>query len=461
MLRSLCTSVGVLASLVTSVSAVDIDWTDDSSIKTGASTIAYGLVKYYTGNNTGDVAGNLPSPYYWWEAGAMFGTLIDYWVYTGDDQYNNITYQALQHQVGTDGDFMPENQTKSEGNDDQGFWAMASMTAAEANFTNPPSEDFQWLALTQAVFNEYVERWNDATDTCGGGLRWQIYTFNNGYNYKNSISNGCFFNIAARLARFTGNDTYADWAEKIFQWELDVGFIDSNWAVLDGAGNADDANCTEINEAQFSYNAGIFLYGAAHMYNYTNASSTWETRISGLLANIQSVFFKDGVMWEPPCEGTTCDTDQQSFKGHLARWMAGTTKLAAFTYDTIMGLLTTTAAAAAEQCDGSPASGFKGTAGTACGFSWLDGATYDGEVGVGEQMNALNAVMVMLVDEAAAPYTSTSGGSSVGNANAGSSSSDDIDALSEITTGDRAGAGILTALILGGLLSGIGLMIKE
>jgi hypothetical protein len=24
-------------------------------------------------------AGNLPAPYYWWEAGAMFGSMIDYW----------------------------------------------------------------------------------------------------------------------------------------------------------------------------------------------------------------------------------------------------------------------------------------------------------------------------------------------------------------------------------------------
>jgi hypothetical protein len=34
------------------------------SIKDGAATIAYGLLKYYTGNNTGDTPGNLPDPYY-------------------------------------------------------------------------------------------------------------------------------------------------------------------------------------------------------------------------------------------------------------------------------------------------------------------------------------------------------------------------------------------------------------
>lgn len=35
-----------------------------ASVKSAASTIAYGLMKYYTGNNTGDTPGNLPSPYY-------------------------------------------------------------------------------------------------------------------------------------------------------------------------------------------------------------------------------------------------------------------------------------------------------------------------------------------------------------------------------------------------------------
>lgn len=34
------------------------------SIKETSATIAYGLMKYYTGNNTGDIPGVLPQPYY-------------------------------------------------------------------------------------------------------------------------------------------------------------------------------------------------------------------------------------------------------------------------------------------------------------------------------------------------------------------------------------------------------------
>ena len=70
-------------------------------------------MSFYTGNNTGDVPGNLPSPYYWWEAGAMFGAMVQYWYYTGDSTYNTEVKQALLHQIGDDDDYMPANQSKS------------------------------------------------------------------------------------------------------------------------------------------------------------------------------------------------------------------------------------------------------------------------------------------------------------------------------------------------------------
>jgi len=53
--------------------------------------------------------------------------MINYWYYTGDTSYNDEISQALLHQAGDDGDYMPLNQTKTEGNDDQGFWGMAAM----------------------------------------------------------------------------------------------------------------------------------------------------------------------------------------------------------------------------------------------------------------------------------------------------------------------------------------------
>lgn len=222
------------------------------------------MVKYYTGDQPGDVPGNLPDPYFWWEAGAMFGALIDYWHYTGDDEWNDITMQAMLHQVGRDKNYMPLNQSSTLGNDDQAFWGMAVMSAAENKFPNPPDDKPQWLALAQAVFNGQATRWDD--DTCGGGLRWQIFKANKGFHYKNTISNGCFFNIGARLATYTGNDTYAKWAERAWDWMEAAGLISSSFQAYDGT-DANE-NCTGINHIQWSYNNGVLMAGAAFMYKF-------------------------------------------------------------------------------------------------------------------------------------------------------------------------------------------------
>ena len=234
------------------------------SIKHVASQLAYELVTYYTGNNTGDTPGNLPDPYYWWEAGAFFGSLINYWAYTGDTTYNDITKQAILHQAGDSGDFMPTNQTRTEGNDDQSFWAITAMMAAETNFSNPKDDKPSWLSMAQAVFNEQASRWN--MDKCNGGLKWQIYSFNSGYQYKNAISNGCFFDLAARLARYTGNETYANWAERSWDWATGVGLLGERHEVFDG--KSETNNCSDINHIQWTYNNGVFMHGAAHMWNF-------------------------------------------------------------------------------------------------------------------------------------------------------------------------------------------------
>lgn len=99
--------------------ALTLDTSSPSSIKSDMEAVAQNLVDIYTNfvNTPGvGVPGELPQPYYWWEAGAMMGTLIDYWYYTGDTQWNDLITTALQFQTGPDMDYMPPNQTKDEGN---------------------------------------------------------------------------------------------------------------------------------------------------------------------------------------------------------------------------------------------------------------------------------------------------------------------------------------------------------
>lgn len=392
-----------------------------------------------------------------WEAGALFGTLIDYWWLTGDKSYNEVVTQGMMHQAGKDSDFMPENQTLTEGNDDQGFWALAAMSAAERKFPDPPDDKPQWLALAQAVFNEFTSRWDP--ESCGGGVRWQIFTWNTGFDYKNSISNGCFFNIAARLALYTGNETYSDWADKVFDWEKKSGLITDDLEVMDGLTIEDD-KCPRMDKTQWTYNAGIYLHGAAVMYNLTEKDE-WKTRVNGFLNTSTTRFVKNDIVYEQPCEEANgCTVDQQSFKGYLIRWLAATTQVAPWTSEKIMPLIKATATNAASTCTGPASDKYKGPDGTACGFTWLKKGKFDGNAGIGAQMDALSAVMYTLTPKAKAPVTSSNGGSSKGNPSGGSKDSKKVDREEKkITTADRVGAGIVTTLMLAGLIGGCSFII--
>lgn len=423
-------------------------------IKESARTLAYDLMTQYKGNQSGEIPGILPGPptehkgdYYWWEGGAMMGTYIDYWHLTGDPSYNHVIEQGMLHQTGPNFDYMPPNHTASLGNDDQGFWGLSAMLAAENKFPNPPDDKPQWLALAQGVF--YTQAHEDRHDeTCGGGLRWQVPPTNNGYDYKNTIANACFFDLGARLARYTRNDTYARWAEKTFQWLWDVQYIDhEDWRVYDGSHVQN--NCTVLLRAQFSYNAALLLHGAAFMYNYTE-SDVWKMRIDNLILGIKRDFFEHNIAYELPCEGRmgACTADMLSFKGYVHRWLAVVTQVAPYTKPALLPMLRTSTEAAVKQCTG-------GASGRQCGFYWTQGVYVDVAVdktsGAGEQMNVLAAVSSLLIEEADPPATELDGGISKGDVNAGERGGGfNSDPLPPITAADKAGAGILTAFTLAG-----------
>ena len=147
------------------------------------------------------------------------------------------------------------NQHFDLGNDDQVFWALTAMSAAEYSFAVPsgsPSDIYYQLAKN--TFNDMVLRWN--TTQCNGGLKWQIFPSNVGYDYKSSIANGGFFQLAARLARYTGNVTYAEWADQTYNWMESVNYISSSYNVFDGAGDTD--NCSEVDQSQWCVNLLMF-----------------------------------------------------------------------------------------------------------------------------------------------------------------------------------------------------------
>lgn len=376
---------------------VDFNPEDEASIKAAARTYAYGLMELYKNNATGTPTQDLgiwPQPHYWWEGGAAWGGLIEYTQFSGDESHVKTLQQALTANYGPDNDFILSYRKSQTGNDDQAFWALAVMSALEYQFPDADSAPADYLEVAVNAFNNIVGRWD--TTSCDGGLKWQIYPENAyGYNYKNSISNGCTFALGARLARYTGNQTYADWAEKIYDWTKSVGLITDSYEVFDGTD--DKTNCATVaDETQWTYNNAMFLHGSAFMYDVTNGASVWKDRTSGFLSHAELLFFspvtKDNIMYEWACEtgesGRTCNLDQQSFKAYLSRFMAKTAAVAPFTKDAITKYLTASAVGAAKSCSG-------GDDKSTCGSKWYTGS-WDGTSGVGQQLAALEVTQALL-----------------------------------------------------------------
>ena len=97
-----------IAALLTSRTlAIDLDLTSTDSIRGAARTAAFGLQSIYNGNQTGGVLGKFPfPPYYWWESGAAWGGMVNYWHFTGDSTWNDVTYNAMVSQISQYNDFM-------------------------------------------------------------------------------------------------------------------------------------------------------------------------------------------------------------------------------------------------------------------------------------------------------------------------------------------------------------------
>lgn len=445
LLNSLFSVLFLTAGLVKSVVCLNFSTDDVESIYAAQALLAKGLMDYYNGNDTGQTPGMFVYGYYWWEAGVAWGTMLDYSFYTGNTTYDGLVKSSLLFQTGDGWDYMPANQTNTEGNDDQAFWGIAAMQAAEKNFSNPTGDFPGWLYLAQATFNTMAWRWDP--EHCGGGLRWQIFTWNAGYDYKNSVSNGCLFNLAARLARYTGNNTYVEWAERVWDWAVKVDFLSvsntsSETFVYDGA--YIENNCSDTRKAEWTYCYGLFMSGSAYLYNYTN-NTVWLERIESVWKR-GTVFFQNGVMYEAACQPyNKCNTDQRCFKGIFSRFLGLTMLMAPATVDSISPYILSSAEALKTSCSG-------GSDGHTCGLNWMEGS-WDGVYGLGEQICALDLMNTLLIHTKPGPLTADDGGSSTGDGAAGSNAGStgengNFKSSLDLSTKDRAGAGIITAVVL-------------
>ncbi|CAI6274152.1 unnamed protein product [Periconia digitata] len=287
--------------------AAKLDVNDQNSIKNISSTAASAIIKSYKyGLEQYRITGLfeiLEEEYLWGATGEIWNSMLEYSHLTGDTQFNEAVASGLLHQTGERiVAFMPENQTKILGNRDQSQWGLAAMTAAEINLDIPKDAQnlkgpesppvTSWLDLAKTVFDTQLERWG--SEECSGGLHAQIFPYNNGFTIKSTGENGNFLLLAARLARFTGNKTYVEWAEKSFEWSKTVGLV-KDFRVLDSSDIRD--NCTMKNDVEWAAYHAAYTEASAIMYNITNATEPWITAIDGF-ANTSSAFLHEEKLYD-------------------------------------------------------------------------------------------------------------------------------------------------------------------
>lgn len=174
--------------------------------------------------------------------------------------------------------------------------------------------------------------------------------------------------------------------------------------------------------------------------------TTWETAVSGLLTKTFSHFAPEsngGILEEVVCEPSeACNDNEILFKGLVSSWLSFTALIVPSVYDTILAKLQTSAKAAALSCTGHN--------NNTCGVRWYK-SEYDGWIGMEEEISATNIFVANLIAfTKAAPVTSTTGGNSSSDATAGQNDTSSVKTTTKVTSGDRAGAGILTVLFVAG-----------
>ncbi len=396
----------IFAALAGTVNAIDLQVGDQESVCNAATDLVNGIMDYYLGIRYGGTVGMFQQPYYWWESGLAFGSLVDTWKFCDNDTYVSIIQDAFQHQKGADNNFNGvANQSDVEANDDQLFWGFTAMEAAERNF--PPyadesDENPSYAQIALNTYNSMAPRWD--ANNCDGGLRWQILSNMSGWDYKSTISTAGVYALAGRLARYTGDDEFVKSASRVLRWMKQSNFVmlsddGTYYSVHDGA-EIVDGNCPVVNGAIWSYNYATMMMGTVYLYSATNDDS-WADELGKFLSGVEHYMVNTtggNVLYEYQCEQFgSCNNDQRAFRAIVARVLGKIVQLAPNTdyAQRAMTLINESAQGAAASCSG-------GSDGVTCGMNWgING--WDGLYGLGEEISALEIIQNTLIEQVDAP----------------------------------------------------------
>lgn len=173
-----------------------------------------------------------------------------------------------------------------------------------------------------------------------------------------------------------------------------------------------------------------------------NGSDVWCECFDGFIDVIICVFFFDNIVYEVVCEEYMfCMMDMFSFKGYVVCWMVIVIQVVFFFVLKVLFVLQNLVKVVIVSCVGEK------NGQRVCGFKWFMGI-FDGSQGVGQMMNVLGVVLLLLIGQSRFFVINLMGGMSKGDLNVGSQSDNFKDKYLLLMMGDKVGVGILMVLIL-------------
>lgn len=223
-----------------------IDWTDAANKSTAALISQFWNTSgnYFNyGSNSSDAGFQ-----YWPNAHAM-DVVIDAFSRTNDNTYKTMFDQ-----------WYAGIKVKNGGSYYNDFYDDMEWNALTILRLYSATGDEKYLSTAKDLFTNISGGWNE--DYAGGGIAWekhQLYS-------KNACSNGPAAILAARLYNVTKDESYKNWALKIYDWEKNTLFERSTGAVFDHING--QTNITD--ETALTYNMGTFVGAAVELYKITS-----------------------------------------------------------------------------------------------------------------------------------------------------------------------------------------------
>lgn len=202
--------------------------------------------KYFNYDSNGNTT------FHYWPQAHALDVLIDAYQRTDDASYLNHINQWFEGVKVQNG-----NSFKNDFYDDMEWNALAILRAYQV------TGDQKFKEAVLQIWDYIKVGWNE---NAGGGISWK-----KGQEYsKNACSNGPACILAARLYQEFGDESYKEWALKIYNWEKSTLFNSNNGMVYD---NINSLTGEIQKDWIFTYNEGTFVGSAVELYRILNEKS--------------------------------------------------------------------------------------------------------------------------------------------------------------------------------------------